>query len=208
MSWRRDRLPTPVFLGFPCDSVGKESTCSVGDLGSIPGLGRSPGDGNGYPLQYSGLENSMDCIVHGVARSRTQLTDFHFCFSCNRGISPAQDCLKNKGPLLSLITENNRDGSTWSKYDFVMRPLAPLPCDFRLALHLSTHRPHSQASPHHDSKIYPSSSSFYLHAIPTRKRRSDGSILRKCLLSPSSGHMLPPKPINNCSQKDRPNVQS
>ena len=46
--------------GFPCGSVGKESTCSVGDLGSIPGLGRSPGEGKGYPLQYSGLENSMD----------------------------------------------------------------------------------------------------------------------------------------------------
>ena len=55
--WRRDRLPTPVFLGFPGGSVGKESACNVGDLGSIPGLGRSPGEGNGYPLQYSGLEN-------------------------------------------------------------------------------------------------------------------------------------------------------
>ena len=55
-----DRLPTPVFLSFPCDSVGKESACNAGDLGSIPGLGRSPGEGKGYPLQYSGLENSMD----------------------------------------------------------------------------------------------------------------------------------------------------
>ena len=50
---------------FPGGSSGKESACNVGDLGSIPGLGRSPGEGNGYPLQYSGLENSMDCIVHG-----------------------------------------------------------------------------------------------------------------------------------------------
>ena len=57
---RRDRLPTPVFLGFPDGSAGKESACKVGYLGSIPGLGRSPGEGNGYPLQYSGLENSMD----------------------------------------------------------------------------------------------------------------------------------------------------
>ena len=56
--WRRDRLPTPVFLGFPCGSVGKESTCNVGELGSIPGSGRSLGGGNGYPLQYSCLENS------------------------------------------------------------------------------------------------------------------------------------------------------
>ena len=75
--WRRDRLPTLVFLGFPCGSAGKESTCNVGDLGSIPGLGRSRGVGKSYPLQYSGLENSMDCIVHGVAKSRTRLSDFH-----------------------------------------------------------------------------------------------------------------------------------
>ena len=59
ISWRRDRLPTPVFLGFLCGSPGKESSCNVGDLGSIPGLGRSPGEGKSYPLQYSGLENSM-----------------------------------------------------------------------------------------------------------------------------------------------------
>ena len=76
--WRRERLPTPVFLGFPCGSAGKESACSAGDLGSIPGLGRSPGEGKGYPLQYSGLENSIDCIVHGVAKSGTQLRQFHF----------------------------------------------------------------------------------------------------------------------------------
>ena len=55
-----------VLLGFPGDSVGKESTCSEGGVGSIPGLGRSPGKGKGYPLQYSGLKNFMDCIVHGV----------------------------------------------------------------------------------------------------------------------------------------------
>ena len=77
--WRRDRLPSPVFLGFPCGSAGRESTCNVGDPGLIPGLGRSPGEGNGYPLQYSGLENSMGCI-HGVAKSRTRLSDFHFHF--------------------------------------------------------------------------------------------------------------------------------
>ena len=51
--WRRDRLPTPVFLGFPCGSAGKESACNAGDLGSIPGLGRSPGEGKGYPLSIS-----------------------------------------------------------------------------------------------------------------------------------------------------------
>ena len=60
---RRDRLPTPVFLGFSCDSAGKESTCNVADLGSIPGWGRSPGEEKGYPLQYSGLDSPMGCIV-------------------------------------------------------------------------------------------------------------------------------------------------
>ena len=58
-------------MGFPCGSAGKESTCNVGELGSIPGLGRSPGEGKDDPLQYSGLENSRDCVVHGVAKSWT-----------------------------------------------------------------------------------------------------------------------------------------
>ena len=57
-------------------SYGKESACTMGDLGLIPGLGRSPGEGKGYPLQYSDLENSMDCIDHGVAKSRTRLSNF------------------------------------------------------------------------------------------------------------------------------------
>ena len=54
-----------VWMGFPCGSAGKGSACNAGDLGLIRGLGRSPGEGNSYPLQYSGLENSMNCIVHG-----------------------------------------------------------------------------------------------------------------------------------------------
>ena len=56
-------------LGFPCGSTGKEFACNSGNMGSITGLGRSPGEGNDYPLQYSSLENSMDCIVHGVTKS-------------------------------------------------------------------------------------------------------------------------------------------
>ena len=52
--------------------------CNAADLGLIPGLGRSPGEGKGYPLQYSDLETSIDCVVHGVANSQTQLSDFHF----------------------------------------------------------------------------------------------------------------------------------
>ena len=68
---------------FPGGSDSKEYACSVGDLSSIPGLGRFPGEGNGNPLQYSGLENSMDrgawqAIVHGVTKSQTQLSNFHF----------------------------------------------------------------------------------------------------------------------------------
>ena len=64
-----------VNKGFPCGSVGKEFTCNVRDLGSIPGLGRSLGEGKGFSLQYSGLENSMDCIVHGVTKRQTRLSD-------------------------------------------------------------------------------------------------------------------------------------
>ena len=63
--------------GFPDSSVVKESAFDEGDPGSIPGLGRSPGKVKGYPLQYSGLENSMDCIVRGVTKSQTQLSNFH-----------------------------------------------------------------------------------------------------------------------------------
>ena len=63
--------------GFPGGSAGTESTCNAGDLDSISGLGRSPGEVKGYPLQYSGLTNFMDCIVHRVRESRTQLNGFH-----------------------------------------------------------------------------------------------------------------------------------
>ena len=63
-----------ILLGFPSGSAGKQSACNEGDLGS------TPEEGNSYPLQYSGLENSMDCIVHGVAKSQTRLSDFHFHF--------------------------------------------------------------------------------------------------------------------------------
>ena len=64
-------------VGFPCGSPGKESACNAGDLGLIPGLGRSPGEGKGNPLHYSGLENCMDWTVHGITKSRTQLRYFH-----------------------------------------------------------------------------------------------------------------------------------
>ena len=87
--WRRDRLPTPVFLGFPCGSAGKESTCNARDLDSIPGLGRSPGAGTGNPLQYSGLENSMDCIVHGILQALEWVV-----FPFSRGSSQPRDWIQ------------------------------------------------------------------------------------------------------------------
>ena len=73
-SLKKGQATHPVFLGFACqgkESAGKKSTCKAGDLGLIPGLGGSPGERKGYPLQYPGLENSMDYIVHGVAQSWT-----------------------------------------------------------------------------------------------------------------------------------------
>ena len=73
-------------MGFPGSSAGKELACNAGDLGSIPGLGRPPGEGNGYLLQYSGLENSEDCIVHGVTKSWRWLSDFQVYFSINRNM--------------------------------------------------------------------------------------------------------------------------
>ena len=69
-----------LVLGLPCGSAAKESACNARDLGSISWPGRSPGEGKGYPLQYSGLENSMDCVVHEVAKSQIPLSDFHFHF--------------------------------------------------------------------------------------------------------------------------------
>ena len=80
-----------IYLCF----TGKESACNVGDLDSISGLGRYLGEGNSYPLQYSGLENSMDCIVHGVAKSQTQLNDFDFHFFCFIDYAKAFDCVNH-----------------------------------------------------------------------------------------------------------------
>ena len=89
-------IPTLVFLGFPGGSAGKKSACNAGDLGSVPGLERSPGERKGYPLQYSGLENSMDCIVHGVAKSQTRLSNFHFTSLPSPGISRLKDHLAKR----------------------------------------------------------------------------------------------------------------
>ena len=77
-TWRSGKYCMILLLwDFPCDSAGKESACNVGDLGLIPELGRSPGEGKGYLLQYSGLENSVDYTVLGVTKSRIRLSNFH-----------------------------------------------------------------------------------------------------------------------------------
>ena len=114
ISWRRDRLPSPVF--FPCGSAGKESACNVGDLGLIPGLGRSPGEGIGYPFQYSALENSMDCIVYGIAESQTQSTDipFHFPQTLEQGLDSLEwyVCAQSCPTLFSGIIDCSPPGSS------------------------------------------------------------------------------------------------
>ena len=71
-------LPTPVFLGFPGGSAGKESVCNTGDLGLIPGLGRCPGEGNGYHSSILAWKIPWTVIVHGVTKSQTELGNFHF----------------------------------------------------------------------------------------------------------------------------------
>ena len=104
-----DFSPVNQSFSFPGGSAGKESSCNAGDRGPIPGLGRSTEVGNGYPLQYSGLENSMDCTVHGVTKSQTQLNNFQFTspqsiFSEANFTGPQQENLgglrkKNFSPL-------------------------------------------------------------------------------------------------------------
>ena len=79
--------------GFPGGSAGKKSTCNVGDLGSVPGLVRSHGEGNSYHLWYSDLENSMDCIVHGVTKNLMQLSDFYFHRMLASFLGPGFCCL-------------------------------------------------------------------------------------------------------------------
>ena len=88
--------------GFPCGSAGKESAYNAEDLGSIPRSGRSPGEGKGYPLQYSGLENSVDCIVYGVTKSQTKLRDFHLTTKQQRAFQAALL------PLLLLLSHFSR----------------------------------------------------------------------------------------------------
>ena len=103
--WRRNRLTTLIFLGFPHGSDGEESACNVRDLGSIPGLGRPPGERNSNPLQYSCLENSMEgrawwATIHESCSTKGQiwLSDFTFTF-----IMPSQPIIIS---LISLASWN------------------------------------------------------------------------------------------------------
>ena len=87
-------------MGFPGGSAGKESSCNAGDLGSIPGLGRSPGERNGYPLQYSGLKNSTD---YTVGKSQTRLSDFHFMGFPDNSVGKESACnVENLGLIPGL----------------------------------------------------------------------------------------------------------
>ena len=118
-----------MILGFPHSSVGKESACSAGDPGSIPGSGRSPGEGISYPLQCSGLENPMDYTVHGAAKSWTQLSDFgvhffrHMCVIAASRVGPPvspfpKPCypvpLPLCGPQLGRSISQSLRGAGWS----------------------------------------------------------------------------------------------
>ena len=106
--------PFHLKVGVPGGSVGKVSTCDAGDLGSIPGSGRFPGEGRGYPLQYSGLKNTIDCIVYGVAesdtterltcplRSMTKLLYDHKEFSCK-----SSECQHDGSFLSAKLSESD-----------------------------------------------------------------------------------------------------
>ena len=123
---------TPVFLGFPGGSAGKESAYNARDLDSIPGLRRSPGEGKGYLLLYSGLENAMDCRVHGVAKSGTWLSDLHFHFQEKRNQEFLLGSQKLASSCQGLRTLN-------SYYLF--------PCFCYLSTSLCLHKPPRWASP-------------------------------------------------------------
>ena len=140
--WDASRRHLPMDqLGFPCSSIGKESACNAGDPCSIPGLGRSPGEGNGNPLQYSCLENPMDreawqATVHGVAKSQTRLNHHHHLSAgaevaltlpsqwqclcqCENFVSPLVECGANRhhqpkhvrSKVLLWLAESKNPGS-------------------------------------------------------------------------------------------------
>ena len=103
------------------NKFSKESACNTGDLGSIPGLGRSPGEWKGYPRQYFGLDNSMDCIVHEVAKSRTWLSDFHFTSLLQRKERPHYSPIETgeaDWETLKVITTLQITDTAWDAVKF------------------------------------------------------------------------------------------
>ena len=108
--WRRDRLPTPVFLGFPGGSAGNESPCSAGDPGSISGLGRSPGEGKGYSLQYPGWRSPWTIQSMGLQRVGHNWATFTFQLFTGSGRSPGEG---NGNPLQYSCLENPTDRGAW-----------------------------------------------------------------------------------------------
>ena len=105
MNWDLNLIYLSFPGGSPGGSAGKESTCNARDLGLVPGLERSPGEGDSYPLQYVGLENSMDCTVHGITKNQTQLSNFHFHYltleyKCFHKVSQRDKCQEHFSMML------------------------------------------------------------------------------------------------------------
>ena len=111
-------------MGYPGGSEGKESTCNARDLRSTSGFGRSPGGGDGNPLLCSGLENSMDCIVHGVTKSRTQQSDFHFESPGTHSLSGSWASPDRKLPYLVLRSRRESRLLPWSSVQTGLSGLA------------------------------------------------------------------------------------
>ena len=117
----------PILRGFPDSSVGKEFAWNARYPGLIPGSGRSSGEGKGYPLHYSGLENSMDCRVHGVAKSQTQLSDFHLCKKTDeRGLACAKSVSRSVYEKQHWLSVGRRTGAWKTR----VRGRRFAPCDF------------------------------------------------------------------------------
>ena len=130
MPWTFTTYDISLISAFPDSSVGKESACNAGNPTSIPGLGRSPGEGKGYPLQYSSLQNSMDCIVHGVTKSWTRLAEqlsllLYICLNYHQ-LEPMSLQQNITFFLPLLATWHSRYGRSW---------LAP--CPHPLTIHYS-----------------------------------------------------------------------
>ena len=152
-------------LGFPGGSAGKESTCNKRDLGLIPGLGRSPEEGNSYPLQYSGQENSMDCTFHGVSKSQTQLSHFPRTPFIKNILAKNGKCPASN--LLFLLSQSQCCQQFWPIYlefcIFLFRHLERVITHLYFYLYLYPHISSYQTETHY--KYWPATVFFYTHYI-------------------------------------------